>query len=174
MNDLLWIKEYWTRELTQEKDIDILQELCENCIDYYEMNGGRTEDLSNCGQDLFDDLPPGKDHNDKSIVGLFVNENTLAGIIEIVKDYPEEKTWYIGQMMMRREMRGQGIGQGFLQEYLKYLSELNVNKIRLGVLQENEKAYRFWKRMGFKLIYERENYEIGDKTTTAYVMEREL
>ncbi len=173
-NILIKGEKYFIRKLDSEKDLNILQVLCEDCIDYYEMNGGKKEDLVNAAKDLFNDLPPGKELKDKRIIGLFDNENRLIGIIEYIMGFPEVKTWYIGQMMISQKIRENGLGEKFLKEYLKNIQNCDVKKSRLGVLQENVKAYRFWYKMGFETVEIRDNYEIGDKVTKALIMEKVL
>lgn len=161
------------RLLDFKDDLENLQLLCEDCIDYYKMNGG-TSCISSAAEELFEELPPGKDYDDKSIVGLFTNQGILIGIIETIRNYPSENTWFIGQMMMASKYRNKGLGKIFLIEFCKQIIKHNAKKIRLAVLKENIRGYHFWRKMGFEVVEKRDNYRIGDKLTTALVMEKEL
>jgi ribosomal protein S18 acetylase RimI-like enzyme len=44
--------------------------------------------------------------------------------------------------------------------------------IMLGVVEENQEAYRFWQQLGFELVRQTEPRPFGKKIQTVYVMRR--
>ena len=44
----------------------------------------------------------------------------------------------------------------------------------LGVVEESERAYRFWSKMGFEFVRETEPRPFKNKTQTVRIMRREL
>lgn len=64
-------------------------------------------------------LPPGKMPEDKFYVGYFAgddlstgapSEERLTAVLDLILDYPEEKTAYIGFFMVDAAMQGTGLG----------------------------------------------------------------
>lgn len=83
---------YAVRELTEE-DADIIYELCAGNPMYYEFCPPFVTRES-----VLDDmtaLPPGRTFEDKFYVGFF-RENRLAAVMDVVFNYPDSHTAYIG------------------------------------------------------------------------------
>lgn len=167
---LFCVQDAWAAMLTRE-NIEELQRLCVSCIDYYQLHG-EIDVPMNAAEELFDDLPQGKTNEDKMIIGLFKREGEIIGIIEALRGYPDKDCWFIGQMMLNPAYRENGMGRNFYLGYERWVCNQGISKIRLGVLQENKRAYRFWQELGFEKIYTKENYKIKEKETTVYVMEK--
>lgn len=163
---------YFAEVLTIEDNVEDLQKLCENCSCYYKLMEGKKVS-PNAGKEVFYDLPKGKKLQDKIIIGIYTKSNKLIGIIDMIKDFPVDKIWFIGLMMLDPAERKKGLGEKMVKEYIKFASKNEIGKIRLGVLKENDGALKFWDRMGFKITREISNYKINKKTTTVYAMEYE-
>lgn len=102
------LKNYGAKELNFKDDIENLQWLCENCLDYYELIGKKAVDPL-AAKELFEDLAPGKKYEDKIIIGIFNKKGSIIGVIEGAMDYPEKNIWYIGLMMISADYRNRGI-----------------------------------------------------------------
>ncbi|SHK26747.1 GNAT family N-acetyltransferase [Paramaledivibacter caminithermalis] len=167
------LKNYKVKKLDFEKDLKALLQLCENCKDFYELNGIESVNLETA-KEIFKELPPGKEYDSKMVIGVYNDKDTLIGIIEGVTDFPENYTWYIGQMMISVDYRNKGLGEEFYRGFEKWAVMNSVNCIKLGVLEENTNGLRFWKRMGFRIIKKIDNFKIGNIETTAFKMENDL
>jgi ribosomal protein S18 acetylase RimI-like enzyme len=172
VRSVFYVGDAWTSILNR-KDTKALQELCESCIDYYQLHGEMDVPM-NAAEELFDELPPGKTGEDKIVIGLFKAEEEIIGIIETIKGYPDHDCWFIGQMMIDPKYRGQGVGHDFYKGHEAWTYSQGAERLRLGVLQENKRAYQFWQGLGFEKIDTRENYRIKDKVTVVYVMEKKI
>lgn len=171
-NTIYESKDYKIKLLKEQTDLDALQALCLKCADYYDLHG-IGELGPETAADLFKELPPGKDDEDKFILGLFKQEH-LIGIIEGVKDYPREGTWFIGQMMVDSQRRGGGLGASFFDEFQGWAQDHKARTLRLAVLEENQKAERFWKRRGFEFMEKKSNRPVGEITANLKVYEKKL
>ena len=169
---LFCVEDAWASILVRE-DIRTLQRFCVSCIDYYQLHG-EIDTPINAAEELFNELPQGKASEDKVIMGLFKKDETIIGIIEMIKGYPDSDCWFIGQMMINPIHQGRGLGKNFYQGCECWIYKQGVSRLRLGVLQENEKAYKFWQGLGFEKVYSKENYRMKDKETTVYVMEKKI
>lgn len=173
---VLNIDNYYISQLDADSDIEELQRLCEDCSDYYELCEGRTTPPT-AAEELFTDVPPSKKPEDKRILGIYERKDeckNLVGVIDMLIDFPKENTWYIGLLMIKPTTRNNKIGERVLHWAMEWAAKNGVKEINVGVLEENEKAFRFWSRMGFEVAKKIDNFEIGNKVTTVFAMRREV
>ena len=55
-------------------------------------------------------LPPGKSAADKHYLGFFDGE-TLVAVLDLILDYPQDGTAYLGFFMTKKAVQGRGIAQ---------------------------------------------------------------
>ena len=167
--DKIWlVNDTYFIKILSPKEIYSVQDLWERCSDFSMLVEGRPPD-KNAGHGVFFDLPPNKSIEDKLVFGAYNEESSLVAVMEIVKDYKEVGEWIIGLMMLDPKERGQGLGKK-LHEFIKdYAGEHHADKLRLAVVEENQRAYGFWNKMGYKEI-ERVNKMYGLKEHVVMVM----
>ena len=114
-------------------------------------------------------LPPGKCAVDKHYLGFFDGE-TLVAVLDLILDYPQEGTAYLGFFMTKKAVQGRGIGSALIGELLNELRKADCKKARLAVDRGNPQSKAFWEKNGFALTGE--EFPNGD---SAYLpMERAL
>ena len=114
-------------------------------------------------------LPPGKCTADKHYLGFFDGE-TLVAVLDLILDYPQEGTAYLGFFMTKKAVQGRGIGSALIGELLNELRKADCKKARLAVDRGNPQSKAFWEKNGFALMGE--EFPHGD---SAYLpMERAL
>lgn len=96
-------------------------------------------------------LPPGKEPKDKYYLGFFEAE-TLTAVMDLILDYPEKGTAFIGLFMVAREYQNRGMGGRIVAACLAGLKEQGFGKVQLGVDRENPQSNGFWKKYGFSLV----------------------
>ena len=136
---------FTVRYLTSD-DVDIIYNLCAKNELFYKYHPpfvsreSIIEDMSA--------LPPGKEMKDKFYIGFFEKEK-LAAVMDLILDYPKEKTAFIGFFMMQQEYQGKGIGTGIIQECINCLEKNGYSKIRLAIDKGNPQSEAFWTKNGF-------------------------
>ena len=114
-------------------------------------------------------LPPGKSAADKHYLGFF-DGKTLVAVLDLILDYPQEGTAYLGFFMTKKAVQGRGIGSALIGELLNELRKADCKKARLAVDRGNPQSKAFWEKNGFALTGE--EFPNGD---SAYLpMERAL
>jgi ribosomal protein S18 acetylase RimI-like enzyme len=166
------VQDYSVHLLAHE-DLQALQTLYEKCRDFMLLVDGHPAG-ENAAEEEFQDVPPGKSAADHFMFGIVDRSNALAGLLDVVRAYPEEATWWIGLLLLAPEIRSQGIGEKVLEGFADYVRTGGGKALMLGVVKENEGAYRFWSRMGFELVRETEPRQYGDKIHTVRVMRHDL
>ena len=98
-------------------------------------------------------LPDGKTAADKYYVGFFDGE-TLAALLDLVLDYPDAGTAFIGLFMLDTAYQGHGIGSEILSEAAALLARSGCRKLRLAIDKGNPQSEAFWTKNGFALTGE--------------------
>lgn len=98
-------------------------------------------------------LPPGKSAADKHYLGFFDGE-TLVAVLDLILDYPQEGTAYLGFFMTKKAVQGRGIGSALIGELLDELREEDFRRVRLAVDRGNPQSKAFWEKNGFALMGE--------------------
>ncbi len=155
------------------KDAGILQRLYEQCTAFFLLTYGLPPSPT-AALEEFDDLPNGKTAEDVYLFGLFDAENVLAGMICAVQHYPDERTWWVGLMMLAPEQRGRGLGADFYQAFERWVSAQEISQISLSAIGANKSGLQFWKQMGFEVIREIRSRQFKAKTHSVYVLSRAI
>lgn len=167
MNNILKINNFKTR-LIDLDDKSSLQDLHNRCNDYsLIVNGKIPEDEA---EKTLTGLPSAKSKDDKYVIGVFGEEAELVAALDLIKDYPEEKVWWIGLLMIDPDMRGHGLGRIIFNALKEWITQFNVEEIRLGVVERNEKAIKFWTKLGFSIIEKRPPVKFGLTEQSVIVM----
>lgn len=142
---------YKIEKLLKEND-SIVAKLCEKCSDYYILSGGvfpSKEEIDS----MFNDLPPNKDLEDKFLLGVYKSDE-LVGMVDIIKDFPTIGEWTLGLMLIEPGERGSGLGKIIHKELIKWAKDLGAKTFRIGVIENNQKAFKFWSNLGYTKIKE--------------------
>lgn len=149
-------------------NLKIVQGLCEKCTDYFLLSEG-TSPSENAAAEIFDALPPGKTYTDKYIFGIEHSDGKLAGVIDLVKNYPSDGVWMLGLLLLDPEERGQGIGRAAHRALATWAGALGAESFRIGVIEENRGGKQFWEALGY--TKEKEiRLEFGKKEHQIHVM----
>lgn len=93
-------------------------------------------------------LPPGKTKKDKLFLGFFVNGRLIA-VTDLILKYPDEKTAFLGLLMVEKALQGKGTGSALVCSLLEGLKQDGFSRVRLGVVKTNLGATAFWLKNGF-------------------------
>jgi RimJ/RimL family protein N-acetyltransferase len=131
-------------------DLDALQGLLVRCSDFIELGTGGPPHPRDAA-DLLSATPPDRSLKDKLVLGLwFADTEELAGVLDIVRGYPDEDAWFLGLLLLAPEHRGQGKGERVYRRAEAWVREQGAATIHLGVLERNPAARRFWERLGYE------------------------
>jgi len=127
-----------------------LQAFYEGCADYFELITGQPPG-PNEAKELLTSLPRGKTHDDKFVIGLFDAPGHIIGILDVIRDYPKKREWYLGLLMFAPDWRSRRLGDRVYHRLEDWVRELGGKAIHLIVQEQNPGALRFWQRMGFEV-----------------------
>ena len=150
-----------------------VQTLFERCNDFNLLVDG--EDVSpTSGQEIFQELPPGRSLADKFLFGVFDPTEQLVGLLEGLWGYPEAGVCWIGLLLLDPALRGQGLGRQLMVGFEDYARAQGSQFLMLGVVEENPRAYTFWSSLGFELVHQTKPRRFGNKLQKVLVMRKIL
>lgn len=76
--------------------------------------------------------------------------NKYVGIIDFLKDNPNDNCPWIGLLMIHGDYHSMGYGKRAYISFEERLKQQNFDNIRIGILQKNIGAKRYWTSLGFK------------------------
>ncbi|MDP3855636.1 N-acetyltransferase [Phenylobacterium sp.] len=133
-----------------EADVANLQRLQERCADFKTLVTGAAPGPE-AAAELLAAAPPGLPLERKQVIGVLASGD-LVGAIDLLRDFPEDRTWYLGLMMLAPEARGGGLGTRLYGALTAWVADCGGERIRLVVQRQNPRALAFWTRMGFEQI----------------------
>lgn len=93
-------------------------------------------------------LPPHKTYEDKYYVG-FWQQNQLLAVLDLILQYPDKRTAFIGLFMVDQSVQGRGIGTRMISELCDALHRLGYEAVRLGYAKGNQQSLSFWLKNQF-------------------------
>lgn len=139
------IFDYTAKPLTAA-DIPAMLSLCAGNENYYKyINSYSTAENLKETLEIF---PEGKSLADKIFVGLW-NENELVAMIDLIENYPSDKTAYIGWFIIDVKYQHRGIGYGIFLSLEKILRTNGFSQMGLAYADGNKQSEKFWEKCGF-------------------------
>lgn len=141
---------YQVRRMADSDAEDILK-LCRQNTQYYRYCGKRPS-----RKRIISDLhltPPDTPASDKYYVGFFEG-GVLVAVMDLIDGYPERDSAFIGFFMMNRKLQGRQIGSAIVQEVCRYLKQIGMKSVGLGIDKGNPQSAHFWEKNGFVVTRE--------------------
>ena len=123
----------------------------------------------------FYDRPPAEfPMGRKFMLGFIDINDELLGVAEIVSDLFANSVWHVGLFLMATSQHGNGLAHRLYQAIELAMVASGAQWLRLGVVADNARGVRFWRRCGFQRVRVREDYALGDRRHTLLVMMKPL
>ncbi len=148
--------DYEVEKIT-EADITKVYNLCRANRRYYRY--AKTEPTKRNLTEVISEMPEGTEPSQKHFLGFYDAEEKLVAILDLITDYPQAGSAFIGWFMVSAELQGQGIGSQIFADIRASLQAQGFTELSLGVIKENEPAIEFWEKQGFALTGKEEKQE---------------
>lgn len=133
-------------------DAPALQRLLERCREFHELVYGERLGPGEA-EELLKKRPEGNTAEDKLVIGLFEDgAEAPAGVLDLIRDYPERGEWFVGLLLLEPARRGAGTGARVHAALEQWVRGQGATGLRLVVERQNPGALRFWRRQGFEVI----------------------
>src|SRR5262249_39780418 len=122
----------YTIRLMGPNDEAQIQALFESDPDYFRLVQGAAPGPAEA-KDVLSELPEGKEYRDKFVYALFDRDGVLAVVIDLLRGYPNDETWYLGLIFVAPTRRDMGLGTRVLEAISAHVREQGGRAVRLGV-----------------------------------------
>ncbi len=103
-------------------------------------------------------LPPNTTADQKFYIG-FYRDGQLVAVVDYIERYPNDKTVWLGLLMVAEYLQRRGIGYSIIEQLLDAVKANGFSSVQLGVIVENHGALAFWQAVGFSEIDRRRNLD---------------
>jgi RimJ/RimL family protein N-acetyltransferase len=118
--------------------------------------------------------PPDVPEEHKVVLGIR-RETELVGLVDLVRGYPEAEVAYVGLLLVRGDLQGQGIGRSAHEALLAWVRDWpEVRRVRLAVVATNRAVEAWWESLGYRPVGPPVPYSYNTLVTTARRFERQV
>lgn len=136
-----------------KQNIDCIVDIYKSNRDYFMLSSGHPASIQNCLDDL-EQIPPDVDREKKTF-SAFIKDGKTIAVVEFLEGCPKDDECWLGILLVHQDFQGKGIGREIVEAVLDAAAMCNFSLLQLGVIDCNQKAYQFWKKLGFEKVRER-------------------
>ena len=153
--------------------------LLEDVLKIYQKNRAY---FSSCGteeitrevvENDLESLPPGVG-SEKKQFSLFIEQAVPIAVVDLIKGFPDDESFYLGLLLVDGEKHGQGYGSIIYASIEEEMKADGCKRGQLGVLEKNTKSILFWEKMGYRNKKKVSSSVGQEKNCAIYVMEKSL
>jgi len=155
-------------------DVPELQRFFELNPEYFLAVGGQRATPAEAHQEILGALPTGWPYTRKWSIGFVDETGTLIGMADVVSDLLATGVWHIGLFIVAGPLHGSGVAEALYRQLEQWACDQGARWLRLGVIEGNTRAERFWERCAYVDVRKRGGVEIGKLVRTVRVMAKPL
>jgi GNAT superfamily N-acetyltransferase len=155
-------------------DIVELQRFFDENPEYFVTVTGQRPHAAEAHDEIHRELPEGWSFTKKWAIGFVDESGSLVGMADIVSDLLAPHVWHIGLFIVATRLHGAGVAQLLYASLERWARDHGAQWLRLGVVEGNERAERFWQRCAFAIVRTRDGVQMGPRTHTIRVMYKPL
>jgi len=155
-------------------DIPALQTFFERNPEYYHLVSGQPPRPDEAYQEMHEPLPHGWPYTRRWILGLIDDASAIAGVTNVVADLLAPRVWHIGFYLIATKLHGGGIAVPLYDALETWMRDQGAVWLRLGVVDGNVRAERFWERRGYVEVRKRSDIPMGARVNTISVRVKPL
>ena len=88
--------------------------------------------------------------NEETESFVLVVDDTYVGVLDLLLEHPKDQCPWLGLLMIHSQYQGRGYAKQAFQRIEGRLAQAGHKKVRIGVLETNTNARRFWTSLGFR------------------------
>lgn len=119
---------------------------------------------------LEDDPPPEMPFDRKWLLGFLDGDDELIAMGQVNSDFLAPGVWHVGLFMVASARHGTGLAAQAYEALESWARENGARWMRLGVIDGNARAERFWRKVGFLEARRRAGVEMGQRVHVVIVM----
>ena len=123
----------------------------------------------------FESLPPAHWPFEKKWMLRFTgSDGEMSGMADVLSNLFVEGVWHIGLFIVATRLHGQGAAYAMYDALEAWMRSQGARWSRLGVVEGNGRAERFWEKVGYVEVRKRLAIEMDDRVNDVRVMAKPL
>jgi GNAT superfamily N-acetyltransferase len=126
-------------------------------------------------RELFESLPPaGWPFERKWLLEFSAAGGEMTAMADVISNLFVDGVWHIGLFVVATPLHGRGAAHGIYNDLEDWMREGGARWLRLGVVEGNARAERFWERLGYVEVRRRLDVAMGERINNLRVMVKPL
>jgi GNAT superfamily N-acetyltransferase len=157
-----------------DAEVLLLQRFFDANPAYFEAVHGVPALPNEAHEEVHGTVPADFSHTEKLVIGWQQLDGALAAMATVVTDLLAAHVWHIGLFIVATARHGNGDARRLHDGLEQWARDHGARWLRLGVVQGNARAERFWASCGYTQVRVREGLVMGQRTNTVRVMLKPL
>jgi GNAT superfamily N-acetyltransferase len=166
---LFSIRGYRAIELSVD-DVPMVQSFLESNPEYFHIAEGAPPTSNQAKEEFESELPQGWTYTKKWSIGIVREDGVIEAFATLVSDLFAPGVWHIGLFLLSTANHGYGLATQIYEGLESWLRAAGAKWVRLGVIEGNARAERFWERNGYLEARRRLNVQMKERSQTLRVM----
>ena len=158
-----------TLELTSAQ-APLLQRFFDDNPAYFLATSGEAAGPNEAIEEITGELPTGWSFTKKWVIGYRDPTGSLVAMANVVSDLLASSVFHVGTFIVATARHGSGDAQALYRSLERWAVASGATFMRLGVVQGNARAERFWASEGYVRVRDRPGIPMGPRTVTVQVM----
>jgi GNAT superfamily N-acetyltransferase len=155
-------------------DMVELQRFFDANPEYFLAVTGQPPGLAAAQEEYEFSLPEGWTFGTRWLLGVADAAGTLVSMASVVSDLLAPGVWHIGLFILATHRHGSGDAYALYDGMERWAQRHGARWFRLGVVQRNARAERFWEKLGFVEVRMRRGIAMGELLNDVRVMVKPL
>lgn len=152
----------------------LLQRFFEANPEYSLRVHGESPTKNEAHEEIHGEPPAGWSFTKKWLIGYVDADGALVAMANVVADLLAADVWHLGLFIVATSRHGMGEAQALYCGLEAWAAANGARWMRLGVVQGNKRAERFWQAQGYAQTRTRDGVIMGKMTQTLRVMMKPL
>lgn len=164
----------WRAVEAAPEDAPRVQRFCEANPAYFHQCEGRAPP-PDAGREFVADRPPeGFSCREQFNLLLEAEGGGIDGLAAVAIDLLAPGVWHLGLLVAADRLHGSGFARDAHAAYERWARDGGARWLRLGVVDQNARARRFWARQGYAEVRTRDGVAMGTLVNTVRVLVKPL
>jgi len=152
----------------------LLQRFFEANPEYFLATTGEPAGPGEALDEITGEVPVGMSFTKKWVIGYADAAGDLVALVNVITDLPAVSVFHIGTFIVATERHGSGDAQALHGAVEFWAIRNGAAWLRLGVVQGNTRAERFWNSQGYLPVRPRPDIPMGRRSVTVRNMVKPL
>lgn len=152
----------------------LLQAFFDDNPAYFLATSGEPAALDEAHEEITSEVPADWSFTKKWVVGYAEEHGSLVAMANVITDLLAASVFQIGTFIVATDRHGTGDAQLLYRGLEDWAATNGAAWMRLGVVQGNTRAERFWASMGYVAVRERRDIQMGNRMVTVQNMVKSL